>query len=135
MVRFARATQRDYCQTVFVFSNHDDALPRWLKTADFREELRGMMREAVKLEKEFISDCLPVNSVGLTIEEFTTYIDYIADRRLEGVGLEALNPAISNPLPWLAEMMDVKKETNFFEQRVTDYSKSSTLVTVAEDEY
>ena len=87
-------------------------------------ELRALMREAVQLEKEFIRDCLPVNAVGLAIDEFLTYIDYIADRRLEGCGLAPLSAGIKNPLPWLAEMMDIKKEQNFFEGRVTEYQKS-----------
>jgi ribonucleoside-diphosphate reductase beta chain len=81
------------------------------------------------LEKEFIRDCLPVNAVGLSAEEFLTYIDYIADRRLEGCGLAPLSPGIKNPLPWLAEMMDIKKEQNFFEGRVTEYQKSSASTT------
>jgi ribonucleoside-diphosphate reductase beta chain len=96
-------------------------------TPDFRAELSGLMAEAVALEKEFIRDCLPVDSVGLRKDEFLQYIDYIADRRLEGCGLAPLNPGVKNPLPWLAEMMDVKKEQNFFEGRVTEYQKSSAL--------
>ena len=55
------------------------------------------------------------------------YIDYIADRRLEGVGLPALNLAAKNPFPWLSEMMDLKNEQNFFEGKVTDYQKQSSL--------
>ena len=133
-----RYTLRDESNHIEVFRNLfmdliEENKEIW--TPEFREELRDMMREAVTLEKEFISDCLPVNSVGLTLDEFTNYIDYIADRRLEGVGLDPLNPAINNPLPWLAEMMDIKKEQNFFEGRVTDYQKSSSLATVSEDEY
>lgn len=96
-------------------------------TPKFKEELRETMREAVRLEKEFINDCLPISALGLKKEEFTQYIDYIGDRRLEGCGLAPLNPAIQNPLPWLAEMMDIKKAQNFFEGRVTDYQKSSAL--------
>jgi len=65
--------------------------------------------------------------VGLSATEFELYTDYIADRRLSGCGLPALNPGITNPLPWLAEMMDVRKEQNFFEGKVTDYKKSSAL--------
>jgi ribonucleoside-diphosphate reductase beta chain len=133
-----RYTLRDESNHIEVFRNLfmdliEENKEIW--TPEFREELRDMMREAVTLEKEFISDCLPVNSVGLTLDEFTNYIDYIADRRLEGVGLDPLNPAINNPLPWLAEMMDIKKEQNFFEGRVTDYQKSSSLATVSEGEY
>src|SRR5579863_6515416 len=78
-------------------------------TAELRSELRELMREAVRLEQEFIADCLPVEAVGLSREEFSHYIDFIADRRLEGVGLEPLNSsqlALDTPLPWLAELMD-----------------------------
>lgn len=103
-------------------------------TPEFRAELRDLMAEAVSLETEFIRDCLPVNAVGLSADEFCQYIDYIADRRLEGVGLAPLNPGTSNPFPWLAEMMDIKKEQNFFEGRVTEYQKASALGQVDDDE-
>ncbi len=96
-------------------------------TPEFREDLRGIMREGVALEKDFIADCLPVSSVGLSLDEFHLYIDYIADRRLEGVGLEPLNPKITNPLPWLAEIMDSRVEQNFFEGKVTDYRTRGAL--------
>lgn len=103
-------------------------------TPEFRQELTDMMKEAIALEKEFIRDCLPVNSVGLSADEFEQYIDYIADRRLEGAGLPPLNPGIKNPFPWLSEMMDIKKEQNFFEGRVTEYQKSSSLDNVDDDD-
>lgn len=103
-------------------------------TPQFKEELRETMREAVRLEQNFIADCLPVEGVGLSETEFSTYIDYIADRRLEGVGLAPLNPGVENPLPWLAELMDVRKEQNFFEGRVTEYQKASSLAAVSDDE-
>jgi ribonucleoside-diphosphate reductase beta chain len=102
--------------------------------ADLREELRELMREAVRLEQAFIADCLPVEGVGLSREEFAQYIDYIADRRLEGVGLAPLSPGVTNPLPWLAELMDIRKEQNFFEGRVTEYRKASALAAVADEE-
>jgi len=107
---------------------------REIWTEDFREDLRATMAEGVKLEKDFIRDCLPVNAVGLVLEDFLAYIDYIADRRLEGCGLAPLNPGITNPLPWLAEMMDIKKEQNFFEGRVTEYQKSSALEVADDDD-
>ena len=53
---------------------------------------------------------------------------------MEGVGLKPLHPEVANPLPWLAEMMDIKKEQNFFEGRVTEYQKSSALASVHDDE-
>ena len=97
-------------------------------------ELTDLMKEAVRLEKAFIEDCLPINALGLSASEFTQYIDYIADRRLESVGLSALNPGVKNPLPWLAEMMDIKKEQNFFEGRVTEYHKASAIHGSSDDE-
>jgi ribonucleoside-diphosphate reductase beta chain len=125
-------------------SNHIELFRRLLRelvdespelwTPDFREELRELMREAVALEQEFIADCLPVEGVGLSREDFTTYIDYIADRRLEGSGLEPLHGGIENPLPWLAELMDVRREQNFFEGRVTEYQQASALALVADEE-
>jgi ribonucleoside-diphosphate reductase beta chain len=107
---------------------------RAIWTAEFKEQLRQTMAEAISLEKEFIKDCLPLNAVGLASDEFLSYIDFIADRRLEGCGLAPLNPGIKNPLPWLAEMMDIKKEQNFFEGRVTEYQKSSALQVARDDE-
>ncbi len=104
-------------------------------TEAFRGELRELMREAVALEQQFISDCLPVEGIGLSAEDFSQYIDHIADRRLVGCGLEPLHDvAIENPLPWLAELMDVRKEQNFFEGRVTEYQKASSLAMVSDDE-
>lgn len=107
---------------------------REIWTEEFKEDLRATMAEGVQLEKDFIKDCLPVNAVGLVLEDFLAYIDYIADRRLEGCGLAPLNPGIQNPLPWLAEMMDIKKEQNFFEGRVTEYQKSSALEVADDDD-
>lgn len=103
-------------------------------TSEFRSELVALMQEAVRLEKAFIRDCLPISGVGLSADEFCQYIDYIADRRLEGCGLPSLNPGVQNPLPWLAELMDIKKEQNFFEGRVTEYQKSSALGSVSDDD-
>ena len=45
-----------------------------------------------------------------------------------------LNPGVTNPLPWLAEMMDVRKEQNFFEGKVTDYQKASSLAVCSDDD-
>jgi ribonucleoside-diphosphate reductase beta chain len=125
-------------------SNHIELFRRLLRelaaetpglwTADFREELRELMREAVALEQAFIADCLPVEAVGLSREDFSQYIDYIADRRLEGAGLEPLTAGVENPLPWLAELMDVRREQNFFEGRVTEYQQAGALAAVADEE-
>ena len=133
-----RYTLRDESNHIEVFRNLFMDLVeenRDIWTADFKEELRQTMAEAVQLEKEFIRDCLPVNAVGLSLEDFLTYIDFIADRRLEGCCLGTLsNGTVKNPLPWLAEMMDIKKEQNFFEGRVTEYQKASSLNQADDDD-
>ena len=132
-----RYTLRDESNHIEVFRNlFMDLIEenREIWTGEFKEELRATMLEAVTLEKEFIRDCLPVDSVGLRKDEFITYIDYIADRRLEGCGLAPLSAGIKNPLPWLAEMMDIKKEQNFFEGRVTEYQKASALNVTSDDD-
>ncbi|MEI8285461.1 MAG: ribonucleotide-diphosphate reductase subunit beta [bacterium] len=103
-------------------------------TEAFREELRQTMAEAITLEKQFIRDCLPVAAVGLTADEFCSYIDFIGDRRLVGVGLEPFHRELTNPLPWLSEMMEIKKETNFFEGRVTEYRRGLDLAGVNDDD-
>ena len=133
-----RYTLRDESNHIEVFRSLfmdliDENPDLW--TAEFREDLVNTMREAVSLEKEFIRDCLPVNAVGLSAEEFERYIDYIADRRLSDCGLPVLTPGVTNPLPWLAEMMDVRKEQNFFEGKVTEYQKASALVVCSDDEF
>jgi ribonucleoside-diphosphate reductase beta chain len=132
-----RYTLRDESNHIEVFRNLFMDLVeenREIWTTEYKEELRGLMREAISLEKDFIRDCLPVNAVGLRVEDFQTYIDYIADRRLEGCGLAPLSSGIKNPLPWLAEMMDIAKEQNFFEGRVTEYQKASSLTVASDDE-
>ncbi len=103
-------------------------------TPAFKEELRQLMASAVALEKDFIRDCLPLNGLGLSSKEFEQYIDYIADRRLRNCGLDQLVAETVNPFPWLSEMMDLKKEQNFFEGRVTEYQKQGALGTVNDDE-
>jgi ribonucleoside-diphosphate reductase beta chain len=133
-----RYTLRDESNHIELFRNLfmdlvDENPDIW--SPEFRGQLVDIMREAVALEKEFIRDCLPVGAVGLSAEEFEQYIDYIADRRLTGVGLPLLNPGVKNPLPWLIEVMDVKKETNFFEQKVTEYQTRGSLVVGSDDDF
>ncbi len=134
-----RYTLRDESNHIEVFRNLlmdliDENPDIW--TDEFREDLRETMREGIRLEKKFIHDCLPVDSVGLNAAEFDQYIDFIADRRLTSCGLAPLNDEghTSNPFPWLAEMMDIKKEQNFFEGRVTEYQKASALAAVDDDD-
>ncbi len=99
-----------------------------IATRTFRDELVATMQEAVAMEKEFIRDCLPSGAVGLRREDAELYIDYIADSRLRGCGLPALNPGLADPLPWLDESIRMLKEKNFFETRVTSYQKVASYL-------
>ena len=66
---------------------------------------------------------------GLTAREVRQYIRYIADRRLMQLGLKEIYLVDSNPLPWIDEMLNGVEHTNFFENRVTEYTKSATTGT------
>jgi ribonucleoside-diphosphate reductase beta chain len=126
-----RYTLRDESNHIEVFRNLLNSLTTEnpeIMTPEFKEDLRQTMAEGVRLEKDFIKDCLPVNSVGLSVAEFEQYIDYISDRRLVNCRLEPLQGGnTENPFPWLSEAIDLKKEQNFFEGKVTEYQKASAL--------
>ena len=78
-------------------------------------------------ELAYAEDCLPRGVLGLTTDLFRDYVGYIADRRLECTGLPK-QYGTRNPFPWMRETIDLRKEKNFFESRVTDYRSGSTLI-------
>lgn len=92
----------------------------------FQEELLVMIRKAVKLEIAYAEDCLPQGVIGLNALLFTDYVQHIADRRLERIGLPKQYGSL-NPFPWMSETMDLSKEKNFFETRVTEYQSAAAL--------
>lgn len=103
-------------------------------TSNFREELIEFMREGIALEKEFVSDCLPEDIVGMTQHDFLNFVDYNADRRLVSLGLPRLSNVKNTPFPWLDEVIFLRKEKNFFETRVTEYQTSGSLKNTNEDD-
>lgn len=105
-----------------------------LWTPEFQEELVNFMREGVELEKEFVRDCLPEDGVGMTQKDFLEYVEYNADRRLEGLNLPKLSNVRTNPFPWLDEVIFLRKEKNFFETRVTEYQTSGSVKNSSEDD-
>jgi ribonucleoside-diphosphate reductase beta chain len=105
-----------------------------LWTEEFRAELVDFMFEGVELEKEFVMDCLPEDIVGITQKEFLRYVDYNADRRLEGLGLPRLSDVKENPFLWLDEVIFLGKEKNFFETRVTEYQTGGSLRNTNEED-
>lgn len=98
-----------------------------LWTAEFRERLVERIRAAVELEVAYAEDCLPRGVMGLNADLFRDYVQYIADRRLERIGLPRQYRS-RNPFPWMSETIDLGKEKNFFESRVTEYRKGASLV-------
>ena len=97
-----------------------------LWTSEFQTRVLDLVRQAVELEVEYASDCLPNGILGLNSTLFREYVQHIADRRLERIGLPTQYGS-SNPFPWMSETMDLGKEKNFFETKVTEYRSASAL--------
>lgn len=97
-----------------------------LWTPAFQAHIQDLIKQAVELEVLYAQDCLPKGILGLTAPMFRDYVQYIADRRLERIGLKAIYRS-KNPFPWMSETIDLGKEKNFFETRVNEYQSSSTL--------
>ena len=97
-----------------------------LWTKDFQEAMIDRIRTAVEYEVEYAHDCLPRGVLGLNGELFREYVQHVADRRLERIGLPTQYNS-SNPFPWMSETMDLSKEKNFFETRVTEYQSGANL--------
>lgn len=95
-------------------------------TPEFRSRMSALIAESVELEKAYARDCLPNGVLGLNAALFEEYVEYIADRRLERIGLQKQYNA-TNPFPWMSETIDLGKEKNFFESRVTDYRRGASL--------
>ncbi|EJO29019.1 ribonucleotide-diphosphate reductase subunit beta [Achromobacter marplatensis] len=98
-----------------------------LWTPEFREEIRELFRKAVELEYAYAEDTMPRGVLGLNAPMFKSYLRFIANRRCQQIGIEPLYPQEENPFPWMAEMIDLKKERNFFETRVIEYQTGGTL--------
>jgi ribonucleoside-diphosphate reductase beta chain len=98
-----------------------------LWTAQFREELAGIFRKAVELEYAYAEDTMPRGVLGLNAPMFKEYLRFICNRRCQQIGLEPMYPGASNPFPWMSEMIDLKKERNFFETRVIEYQTGGAL--------
>jgi ribonucleoside-diphosphate reductase beta chain len=98
-----------------------------LWTAEFREDIKQLFLQAVELEYRYAEDTMPRGVLGLNAPMFKGYLRFIANRRAVQIGLDPLFPNDENPFPWMSEMIDLKKERNFFETRVTEYQTGGTL--------
>ena len=96
-------------------------------TREFQEEIAHMIREAVELEYRYAIDTMPRGVLGLNAAMFNDYLKYIANRRCAQIGLAEQYPGATNPFPWMSEIIDLKKEKNFFETRVIEYQSGGAL--------
>jgi ribonucleoside-diphosphate reductase beta chain len=98
-----------------------------LWTESFKQQIIDMIREAVDIEVQYAHDTMPRGVLGLNAPMFKDYLEFIANRRCSQIGLPEQYPGASNPFPWMSEMLDLKKEKNFFETRVTEYQTGGAL--------
>ncbi|AOK22373.1 ribonucleotide-diphosphate reductase subunit beta [Burkholderia ubonensis] len=98
-----------------------------LWTAEFRAEIRELFKQAVDLEYRYAEDTMPRGVLGLNASMFKSYLRFICNRRCQQIGLDPLYPNEENPFPWMSEMIDLKKERNFFETRVIEYQTGGAL--------
>ena len=87
-----------------------------------KETIHKIITDAVEIEKEFVSDAIPVKLIGMNAELMCQYIEFCADRLLLTLGNEKEYHA-ENPFPWM-DMISLQGKTNFFEKRVGDYQKA-----------
>lgn len=97
-----------------------------LWTEEIKANVIKKVRKGVDLEVNYGKECLPNGLLGLTHEMLTEYVYHIANRRLEKLGLPAQYDA-GNPFPWMSEIIDLRKEKNFFETKVTEYQNAGAL--------
>lgn len=95
-------------------------------TPAFKEIITNNIKRAVELEVAYARDCLPRGILGLNADAVAQYVQYIADRRLERINLDKVY-GVENPFPWMSEIIDLKKEKNFFETRVNEYKTGGSL--------
>lgn len=98
-----------------------------LWTDSFKEEIIQLIKEGVELEQQYAEDTMPSGILGMNAAMFKEYLRFIANRRLAQIGLPEQYPGAQNPFPWMSEMLDLKKEKNFFETRVIEYQAGGTL--------
>jgi ribonucleoside-diphosphate reductase beta chain len=98
-----------------------------LWTSEFKAEIKALFEQAVELEYRYAEDTMPRGVLGMNASMFKGYLRYIANRRATQIGLETLFPNEENPFPWMSEMIDLKKERNFFETRVIEYQSGGAL--------
>lgn len=93
---------------------------------EFQQEITELIKKAVVLEKQYARDACPEGLLGINAQQFSDYVEYIADRRLERIDLPKVY-FTENPFQWMSQSTDLSKEKNFFETRVTEYQTGGSL--------
>lgn len=90
-----------------------------------KDTIKAIIADAVEIEKEFVTDAIPVALIGMNAPLMCQYIEYVADRLLSSLGNDKIYN-VENPFPWM-DMISLQGKTNFFEKRVGDYQKSGVM--------
>ena len=98
-----------------------------LWTEMFQQEVIQMILEGTALEIEYARDTMPRGVLGMNASMMEEYLQFISNRRLTQLGLPEQFPGAQNPFPWMSEIMDLRKEKNFFETRVIEYQTGGAL--------
>ena len=98
-----------------------------LWTPEFQQDAIQMILEGTQLEIEYARDTMPRGVLGMNAAMMEEYLHFIANRRLSQLGLPEQYAGAQNPFPWMSEIMDLRKEKNFFETRVIEYQTGGAL--------
>ena len=94
---------------------------------EMKEQATQMILQATQLEIEYARDTMPRGVLGMNAAMMEEYLQFIANRRLVQIGLPEQFKEVGNPFPWMSEIMDLRKEKNFFETRVIEYQTGGAL--------
>ena len=98
-----------------------------LWTSEFQQEITQMVIEGTELEINFAKESMPRGVLGMNAAMMEEYLQFISNRRMVQIGLAEQYPGAENPFPWMSEIMDLRKEKNFFETRVIEYQTGGAL--------
>lgn len=103
----------------------------YLENKPNESEVHAIIREAVDLELEFITQALPVSLIGMNANLMKEYVQFVADRLLISLGVSPIFNS-TNPFDWM-ELISLQGKTNFFERRVSEYQKAGVMDSVAKE--
>lgn len=96
-----------------------------------KERIKEIIVDALNIEREFITESLPVSLIGMNSKLMTQYLEFVTDRLLDELGCEKVYN-VSNPFDFM-DMINLQGKTNFFEKRVGEYQKAGVMNSVKED--